>query len=420
MPSLSESERHGLLSEALPLVATFMHGRTVPLTSRDVGVGGPESESNVDHFLATVRTRHALGCAMRLADVLPRVERAVSSGSRSSRVLSRGVVKGRLDLPVYLRNRRRQQGPNREFPVIVTESFPDTPENRLGAWLLQSLRAALAGGAFRQTSAEQEAARRVRVWLAGRLRRDPWSAVAVNRHVLRLRRETAHRILRRRTGNELGYERLVEVVDDWLLAPESLGGERLNTLMTGLMAFPAGDEFWEHVFEIWCLRLVGRALEAIGFTLAEPVSVLSSNSGEIFRFIRGDRVASVWFQRQKPMGKPNWSYKDGPLTGIPDIVVTTRGRPPLVIDAKLRWATGTRSEETYKMLGYAENFRESSGSGFFGVLLFVGPQTTGIDLSGLDKGRLSLLTHSGDVDPLTELLADRIAHWLEPDSDSPA
>ncbi|HXS33954.1 MAG TPA: hypothetical protein VN758_09320 [Solirubrobacterales bacterium] len=413
MPSLSEVERRALLSEALPLVATFMHGTTVPLTSRGVGAGDHEPDPDFTHFLATVRARHALGCAMHLDDVLPRVERAASSESRSSRVLSRGVIRGRLDLPAYIRTRRRQEGPNREFPLIVTESFPDTPENRLGAWLLRSLRAALSGKDFRQTSAEQEAARRARVWLAGRLRGEPWSAVAVSWHVLRLRRETAHRIRRRRTGNERGYERLVEVVDDWLLPPGSLGGDRLSTLITGLMAFPASDEFWERVFEIWCLRLVARALEAIGFTAIEPVSGLSTSSGEVFRFARGDRTASVWFQRQKPMGRPSWSYDGGgPLTGIPDIVVTTDDRPPFVIDAKLRWATSTRSEETYKMLGYAENFRASPASGFFGALIFVGPETSGIDLSGPDNGRLALLTHGGDFDRLIELLSARIVPWL--------
>ena len=415
MPSLTDDRRRQLLREVLPLVATDMHDAAVPLTARRVGVGS-EARSDMNRFLSTVRARHALGCALRLHDVLPRVERAASSESRSTRTVNRGSIRGRVDIPAYVRDRRRHAGPNREFPVIVTQNFPETPENRLATWLMSSLRQALRGAPLPPASAEWETARRARVWLSARLAREPWCDVSPSRRILRLRLEAEHRIRRRRTGNQQGYRALTRVVDDWILAPESLGGDRIESLMDGLLAFPVADSFWERVFEIWCLWQAGQALERLDFTASEPARPLASGSGEIFRYARDGLAASVWFQRQKPLGPPGWSYRDGgPLRGIPDVVVSAPGRPPFVIDAKLRWmSTNTRSEETYKMLGYAENFQNAFAAGFFGALVFVGQDSRSRELSGPNDGRLAILVHDADADALAGLLAGQLRAWLDP------
>ncbi|MFL5962268.1 MAG: hypothetical protein ACJ757_05180 [Gaiellaceae bacterium] len=129
-------------------------------------------------------------------------------------------------------------------------------------------------------------------------------------------------------------------------------------------------------------------------------------------------MAEIWFQRQKPVGDPRWRYLGGgPLTGIPDLVVTMEERSPLVVDAKYRsMRTDTRSEETYKMLGYAENFRETAtATGFEGLLLFPGSKSRVTELTGPEDGHLSLVA----VEPEAEraeaeaALDGVIASWLK-------
>jgi len=72
--------------------------------------------------------------------------------------------------------------------------------------------------------------------------------------------------------------------------------------------------------------------------------------------------------------------------------------PPLLIDAKYRRVdTDTRSEETYKMLGYAENYRHSLSLGsqegiLQGVLMFIGTTNNETLLHGPMGGRLTLIT----------------------------
>ena len=90
-----------------------------------------------------------------------------------------------------------------------------------------------------------------------------------------------------------------------------------------------------------------------------PIPLHKRNIGPIFSLKRGETELDVWFQRQYPMGSGVWSYEatGNKLRGIPDIVVTSTAHAPFVVDAKFRWiSSDSRPEETYKLLGYAENF----------------------------------------------------------------
>jgi hypothetical protein len=105
-----------------------------------------------------------------------------------------------------------------------------------------------------------------------------------------------------------------------------------------------------------------------------------------------------------------------PLTGIPDIVVTSDERTPLLIDAKLRqMLTRTRAEETYKMLGYIENFRNGLAAGKFqGLLAFIGPSTI-TTLAGPSNSRLVLIAVEQAPalrEPSESHLDSEIKHWL--------
>ena len=110
-------------------------------------------------------------------------------------------------------------------------------------------------------------------------------------------------------------------------------------------------------------------------------------------FAGGGHTIEVWFQRQWPLGTGSWRYDGGSgLRGIPDIILTHSLRAmPMVIDAKYRYAVeGTRAEETYKLLGYAENFRDRLEP-FWGLLCFVGMAVSDNSMSGPKDGRIVVL-----------------------------
>ncbi len=83
----------------------------------------------------------------------------------------------------------------------------------------------------------------------------------------------------------------------------------------------------------------------------------------------------IWFQTPLPSEEAEWFYDStaSSLRGIPDITIIANKKHRLIIDAKNRMVSGTtRSEETYKMLGYFENFKKSIGKTTdWGILAFV-------------------------------------------------
>jgi 5-methylcytosine-specific restriction endonuclease McrBC regulatory subunit McrC len=112
--------------------------------------------------------------------------------------------------------------------------------------------------------------------------------------------------------------------------------------------------------------------------------------------------------------------RSGALRGIPDVTIATAtpGRPPLLIDAKYRFIRTdriSRSDEIYKMLGYAENFRPGAGppSRFRGVLIFPSNRSAHRIVDGPEGGQLDLITVdlSGNRDPADAALADALTHW---------
>jgi hypothetical protein len=418
--SLSDTRARLFLVEALDLVATYLAGPNVSLAERSVGVARslPDDADEVDKFLAELRARHALACAARLRPIVERIERRVSDSASILREESRGVIRGRLNVPHYIARRVTNVSLPRTYPILVVDRPPETPENAVVVQALSGVGLELGAAPFARASAEGRDSALYYGWLRSRLHRWPWDSVKRRDVAERLVREVDRRVRRRQTGNDTAYADLIPWSREWWVDPRRLGALDREDLALGIVAFPPGDPFWERVFEIWCLKEVAASILRNDIdTVDGPLPLAERKRGPIYRFNYGGEEIQIWFQRQKPLGSGRWSYLGSSLAGIPDIIATSRGKAPLVVDAKYRMmATDTRSEETYKMLGYAENFRSAySEVGFRGLLLFPGTQSRATTLSGPNGGRLDLIAIEPlQARPAAERALDKVVHaWLE-------
>jgi len=421
--SMSSHEIIGrFLFEALDLVATYLFSQSVALEATPVGalVGKTQRDDETTRFLQYLEARHALACAMRLRPIVSGIESGLSSRGKLARVVSKGAIRGRLDVPRYLAGRTQRTLP-RTYPLIANEATPDTPENTLVVQSLRGLARQLGMNRFPRSTAEGQASLGLYDWTRRRLRRWPWAEVTTQDPIDRLRRQTLLRTRKRQTGNELAYGSLLEWLAEWQVDVSRLGSQDLNRVVDGLLAFPIDDFFRNKVFEVWCLREIAQSLVRCGCVpLDEPRPLHQRHVGPVYQLQRGSSRFGIWFQSQRPLGTPRWHYDDTgrPLSGIPDIIVSTDGRAPLVADAKLRGARPQgRSEETYKMLGYHENFRDSAArAGFRGLLVFAGSGNSGRTLAGPYGGRLSLLVvdHALELKrDIQELFDSVIREWLD-------
>lgn len=372
---MNDALSRAYLAEALELLASYLFSRGVELTPLAVGVR--EAGDETTHFLRELEARHALAAAMRLRELLQSLERSASSTSQLERDQSKGIIRGRLDIPRYIARRAAQRFGPRTYPTIITETSPDTPENALVATALRSLGNQLGQSAFaRSAHAEGEATAEAYGWVRARRRRLPWAGVRRRDVLSRLEREAAQRVRKRQTGNDVAYGALLTWVAEWIVDVRRLGVSELDRVVDGILAFPQGEAFWNKVFEVWCLREIASSLRRCGAMLVKgPRPLHERHRGPIYRFAFREHDVDVWFQRQEPLGSARWRYEGADdLVGVPDIAVSGAARPPLLVDAKRRLGReDSQSEEIYKLLGYAENFREAyAEDGFRGVLIFPG------------------------------------------------
>ena len=349
------------LSEALPLVASYFSGEQVPLSVTAVDLGD-DVDAEALLFSNQIRLRHALACCAELVPLIHRIEGGVSTVSRIVRTETKGAIRGRLDIPRYVARRSTSLSWPKTYPVLVTEESPNTPENALANRVLRNLLSRLNATIAPPKSAEALKAQWYRHWIANRLRRNPWRDVCNSSSPQRLRMETSRRIARRQTGNEYAYADLLQLIDDWRLIGSELGGA-VNTdkFTRAFLAFPSDEGFLDRIFEIWCLRELASALARLGAHLVDGPQPLTVNrSAPIYTFLLEGKQVEIWFQKSLPKEHARWAYDIAgqPLRGIPDITVIADGIHYLLVDAKNRNVQrGTRPEETYKILGYFENFR---------------------------------------------------------------
>lgn len=364
------------LTEALPLVASYFSGEQVALAGSEVALGEDVDDESI-LFRSQIRLRHALTCCAELVPLIYRIEERVSSVNRTVRTETKGIIRGRLDIPRYVARRSTALSWPKSYPVLVSEESPSTAENLLTVRVLRHLLARLNSGQAPTKTAEAASARWYRQWISNRLRRTPWCGVASSSSMPRLQMEALRRISRRQTGNERAYTDLSILIDEWRLAGgESGGAFNSDKFVRALLSFPADDSFLDRIYEIWCIHEMASCLSHLGATLLEgPLPLTMNRRRPIYTFKMGGNCIELWFQHSLDSGSAVWKYETTgtPLRGIPDITVVANGCHFLLVDAKNRLVTGnTRAEETYKMLGYFENFSPILNSASsWGVLAFV-------------------------------------------------
>jgi len=363
------------IREALPLLSSYLYSEQVELEPTDLEVGeGMHDE--YDAFASLLRMRHAVACGLRLKPILEYVERGVSHASEMVRSESKGQIFGRLDIQLYLNRRSTNRSWPRNFPVLIAEDTPNTPENQLIAESLRQFVRRLNESQVVELSAERAYCLNLLRWTREQLHSEPWSRVIPARGTERLRRETEHRLRKRQTGNEPAYSQFLNWHNQWVFDVTQSDPDQTEDFVNLLLAFPPGDFFEDRVFEIWCLYKVIESFRRAGAVVLDGPRPLSERSGRSICEMRyGNYRFEIWFQKSLPSSAAKWQYLNSrkPLAGIPDItVIGTDGRR-LLIDAKRREVlTQTRPEETYKMLGYLENFRNLfQPTPFWGVLCFL-------------------------------------------------
>jgi hypothetical protein len=135
--------------------------------------------------------------------------------------------------------------------------------------------------------------------------------------------------------------------------------------------------FDNKLFELWCLRMLGREI-ARALNLPErQVSERWRRGEPAYSFENFAGRIDVFFQRSIPVIAPSqgarWTTGDGVrLGGVPDIVVRVRplkGAERLVVlDPKLRQRDRLPAEELYKVLGYLQNYDVAPAIG--GVFIY--------------------------------------------------
>jgi hypothetical protein len=380
--------------ESLPLLVSYFSGKSVELGSIETRI----HQGGRDEFLLfenQLRARHVISIASSLLNSISETQERHSTKTVSSRSNSYGSIRGRLDTNKYINQKfqRKQYPPS--YPVIVSVQSASTPENMFAKALLTLTLKKLLSISIPTQSAEFNKAKKIRRSLRDHLSMSPWSEIEIRGNLSRLFHESKRRINRRQTGNESSYSRLLLAYENLTLSMENISSiDVKNHFKDILVTFPDDKTFLDRIFEVWCLKKTFEAFEGVGLRCTQSNSLELRKNQPIFVFKYKSNPIEIWFQKQLPPSKSCWSYDVGEknLRGIPDITVTC-GQAYLVIDAKNRMiTTNTRSEETYKILGYLENFQAIlSSSNNWGLLIFTSKESFSRSLSS-DDGKRILLT----------------------------
>lgn len=402
--------REAIFRQALPLLSSKSSHLDVTLESMHVEVQLDASEETFHEYYLF---RRLLAFLPDLYRVVDQIRDNPSKRTFLAQEDSHGGLHGLLDLPRYVQQKGHGQTRTspRVLPVVRSRYSYDTPENQLALSLLKTIRMRLAANPFPIRSSEHRFARRHRAKLEI-LAKSPCFEQVRTAPVPRLYRETTARVERRRTGNDRAYRKLLLWLDGWGGQFGPADDESDDTLP---LSFPSGEAFWNRVFEVWCLGQCMESLQRQGF-IPTSVRPLHTTAQEIALFERREQQVSVHFQRAAPLGPARWFYADGDaLRGIPDITLVTPGTTPLFIDAKFREALPSkrRTEEIYKMLGYAENFNQGNlRHPFHALLLFPAPEAHQYRVVRDAEASVDIITTATAKGDINHMLDALIESWI--------
>lgn len=413
------SSTRRFLREALPLLSSYVYSEQVSLEPTVIEVGEEETEEN-ERFRKLLRLRHAVACGLQLKPIVEEVERGVSHTSEIVRSESKGALNGRLDIAIYLARRGTNLSWPKSLPVLIATASANTPENQLVVDSLRQLVRRLSETSDLIPSAERSYSRNLLRWARERLRKTPWNHVKPARSSTVLRRETEHRLRKRQTGNQAGYSRLASWYQQWTYDATLASPDLSDRMVELMLAFPAGDFFADRVFEVWCLNQILESFRRCGAITVDGPQLLWQSKGRAIATLKFEEYSfDVWFQKPLPSTSARWSYvhSGNAMRGIPDIMVIGEDGRRLLIDAKNRKTyTATRPEETYKMLGYFENFRAAfQHQNFWGALCFLSDEDLFTEV-GTEGGDRLVLLGAHDSDPRVCALGGRmdtlLSEWL--------
>lgn len=332
-------------------------------------------DGELNTLLAVLRLRVALAASDTFSELLRRITLRPTFRYQQRAAENIGHLSGPLDVNRYV----AQLGTYADtpsFPVLEVYRSHTTPENVLalyaGRWLIHEMRTALKAAEAPTGGPEH------RAWTAAnrRLRRhlsSPEFASCSAEVVLITRRSlqrtlvatVRQRLHRGEIANPSPYSELIEWVERILnRKPLAEPGQIQWTMY--------GEWFDSRLFELWCLRQLGAQLSD---ALNQPIPEINSgwrSGSAVYHFEGFYGTIDVHYQRRLGHVDPykaKWSTTSGePLIGIPDILVvaTPPGGPAktVLLDPKLKQSKGLPTQDTYKVLGYIENFPLTPPAGF--------------------------------------------------------
>jgi hypothetical protein len=373
---LSSASREAASLTAFELLGTyFADAPTWELQHRRQVVRG---DAELDDLADAIRIRVALAAARRLDELLHRIAARLSFRYGREVDEAIGAVRGRLDVPRYIRGRARQDVPRR-YPVRVLRRHHSTPENALAmyaaGWVtheMRDLRFAIlpAGSPERAELVERQAslartlshpvlagaaAEANRVWRQGRLEA--------------LLDQTESRLEGGHVAWPQAYEELVRWVEEFDPSAAASGGAVDWSVYD--------DRFDPKLFEIWMLHQIAAAVTR---RLGPPVEhrpLWDRGAAPTYAWKLGGTSLRLHFQLAlSGLAEPRWKWEDGkPFDGVPDVTAVVAsagsGEATALIDAKLRQRDRQPTEELYKLLGYFGN--RASGEPPCGAIVFYAP-----------------------------------------------
>lgn len=377
---LSAGGRSAATATALPLLATyFADAPTWELRSQAQVAG-----EGIDELARYVRMRVAIASAGRLESILRRVGSSATFQYAQFREESVGAIRGKLDVPRYVRSRLRAEAPRR-YPVRILRRAFATPENILAAHAALIVTYDLTQAPVRllpKGSPERVAIARAVSTLGHLLRQSNLAEAATIASTVRNRGQRQMLIDRVASRVRGGHIAKPEPYADLLTWIHAFGSEQ-GSAAAGVVEWAFYDErFDTKLFEIWSLRLlIDSVTGRLGPPVLGPSPLFERDRAPIAAWRAAGATVRVFFQasfERTGLGPTRWTFtvpERRSLTGIPDISLALEmvGGMRLValVDPKLRIRDGAPAEELYKLIGYFGN--SGTGQSPLGGIVFYAP-----------------------------------------------